>query len=77
MKSLAHEETKDDEGAYAVPQTYNSGSWIVDSGASSHMTHTRELLVDYEEFDNPQNVCLGDGQIMEALGRGKLIFISQ
>jgi len=70
----SHEETKDDEGAFAVPQTYNSGSWIVDSGVSSYMTHAAEFLVDYEEFDNPQNVCLGDGQIVEALRRGNIYF---
>jgi len=74
MESPGHEETRDDEGAFAVPQTYNSGSWIVEFGASSHMTHAQEFLVDYEEFDNPQNVCLDDGRIMEALGRGNIHF---
>jgi len=74
MESLVHKEAKDDEKAFAVVQTYNSGSWIVDSETSSHMTHTRELLVDHEEFDNPQNICLGNGQIVEALGRGNIHF---
>ena len=47
---------------------------VVDFGASSHMTQTRELLVDYEEFDKPQKVCLGDGRTVEAFGRGNIHF---
>ena len=46
------------------------GGWIVDSGASSHMTQTRQFLVDYEGFDKPQKVYLGDGRTVEAFGRG-------
>ena len=38
-------------------------------GASSHMTQKRELLVDYEEFDKPQKVCLGGCHTVEAFGK--------
>ena len=48
----------------------NSKAWIIDSGASSHMTHSRELLVNYEEFAKPQKVCLGDGHTREAMEEG-------
>ena len=30
--------------------------WLIDSGASSHMTPTRELLTDYCQFEHPQLV---------------------
>ena len=50
----------------------SSEGWIIDSGASSHMTQLRQLLVDYEEFDKPQKVCLVDGRTVEAFGRGNV-----
>ncbi len=48
----------------------NELSWIVDSGATSHMTCLRELLGDYQEFDTPEKVSLGDGRTLNALGKG-------
>lgn len=62
-----------DEGAFGVfAQSCDAGGWIIDSGASSHMTPVKEILVDYEEFEKPQMVCLGDGQTVEAFGRGNV-----
>ena len=48
------------------------GIWLVDSGASSHMTLQKEFLTNYHEFDTPQKVGLGDGRIVEALGAGNV-----
>ena len=71
----SHSDNESDEGAFgASSQSYNSGSWIVDSGASSHITQKRELLVDYEEFNKPQKVCLGDSCTVKILGRGNIHF---
>ena len=71
----SHSENESDEGAFgASSQSYNSEGWIVDSGASRHMTQKRELLVDYEEFDKPQKVCLGDGCTVEAFAKGNIHF---
>ena len=50
------------------------GKWLVDSGASSHMTPQKEFLVDYREFDTPEKVGLGDGRIVEAVGVGNMRF---
>ena len=62
------------EGAFgASTKPGNSKGWIVDSGASSHMTPVREIVVNYVEFEKPQMVCLGDGRMVEALGRGTSI----
>ena len=33
------------------------------------MIPVREILVNYVEFEKPQMVCLGDGRMVEALGR--------
>ena len=44
--------------------------WLVDSGASSHMTREKKLLANYREFETPEKVGLGDGRSVEALGVG-------
>lgn len=42
--------------------------WLIDSGASKHMTCHEEILQDYQQFPRPQSVKLGDGRVVEALG---------
>lgn len=44
--------------------------WIIDSGASHHITSHREYFASYEQFDNPIPVYLGDGSQMMAVGFG-------
>ena len=72
----SHSDTESDEEAFygVSSQSYNSGGWIVDSGVSSHMTQSRQFLVDYEGFDKLQKVCLGGGRTVEAFGRGNIHF---
>ena len=47
-------------------------TWLVDSGASSHMTWDKELrmLKNYHEFETPEKVGLGDGRTLDALRVG-------
>ena len=45
-------------------------TWLVDSGASTHVTREKELLLDYREFEKPEMVGLGDGKSVEAVGVG-------
>ena len=53
------DETESSEGAFgASSQPFGDRSWIVDSGASSHMTQSKELLINYEEFEEPHMVSL-------------------
>ena len=47
-------------------------NWIIDSGASQHMTSNRELLVNYKEFPVPEPVVLGDGRSVDACGSGEI-----
>ena len=44
--------------------------WLVDSGASSHMTWERNILTNYREFVQKQKVSLGDGRTVDAVGVG-------
>ena len=46
--------------------------WIIDSGASQHMTANRDLLVNYCEFPEPELVALGDGRSVSAYGYGQV-----
>ena len=71
----SHSDIEPDERVFgASSQSHNPNSWIVDSGASSHMTQRKELFVNYEEFDKPQKVGMGDGHTVEACGRGDIHF---
>ena len=58
----------------ATGQTENEKRqyWIVDSGASRHMTSNKNVLADYCEFDVPETVMLGDGRRVQALGCGRV-----
>ena len=50
----------------------NRCPWIIDSGASSHMTTEKHVLVNFQEFAEPENVALGDGRVVKALGSGRV-----
>ena len=50
--------------------------WIIDSGASKHMTFNRCVLRHYKEFETPEPVGLGDGRTVNALGMGEVKFTS-
>ena len=41
------------EGAFATP-SFSESAWLVDSGASSHMTPNREYFASYKMFDKPE-----------------------
>jgi hypothetical protein len=45
-------------------------AWLVDSGASFHMTPHREWFCEYERYDGG-NVFLGDDSTTRIIGRGK------
>ena len=53
-------------------QSDHQDSWLVDSGASSHMTRNKGLLVNYQEFEVPEKVGLGDGRTVDAVGVGNV-----
>ena len=58
-KAKIAEESQDDTKAFAASAgTHLSqmGRWLVDSGASSHMTYKKELLTDYKKFEKPEKV---------------------
>ncbi len=59
------------EGAFATPVSSDE-CWLVDSGASSHMTSNKRYFASFKEFDKPEDVHLGDGRVVQALGVGSI-----
>ena len=69
----AEKKNFDGASAYAVSKDcFQDSTWLVDSGASSHMTWNKELLAEYQEFETPEKVGLGDGHTVDALGIGNM-----
>lgn len=65
-------DTDERAGAFAASVELPDGVvWLVDSGASSHMTR-EVLLTNYREFNVPQEISLGDGRSVDAIGAGNV-----
>ena len=60
------------EGAFPVSDEVPEDKWLVDSGASSHMTPKREYFTKYRSFSTPEKVGLGDGRVVDAVGVGTI-----
>eukprot|EP00112_Aurelia_sp_Birch-Aquarium-sp1_P017253 Seg3981.3 transcript_id=Seg3981.3/GoldUCD/mRNA.D3Y31 product="Retrovirus-related Pol polyprotein from transposon TNT 1-94" pseudo=true protein_id=Seg3981.3/GoldUCD/D3Y31 len=58
------------EEALITSDRINNSGWIIDSGATQHMTFDKELLSDYVEFKQPCIVNLGDNGTIFAYGKG-------
>ena len=64
------ESDSDGEGAFPVSDEVPDDKWLVDSGASSHMTPKGGYFTNYRSFSTPEKVGLGDGRVVEAVGVG-------
>ena len=49
-----------------------SDQWIVDSGATCHMCNDKGLFDDFSDLPQAQDVTLGDGHNLKAVGRGSV-----
>lgn len=67
QSKVMHEET-----FVAISDTIDTSidRWVVDSGASAHMTCHKDILCNYSSFDIPQKVGLGDGRTVDVVGTG-------
>ena len=66
------ESDSDGEGVFPASDEVREDKWLVDSGASSHMTPKREYFTKYRSFTTPEEVALGDGRVIEAVGVGNI-----
>ena len=48
--------------ATALNRVTESDQWIIDSGASQHMTHNRDYFVNLNSLSDPVTVKLVDGK---------------
>ncbi|KAI0788228.1 hypothetical protein C8Q74DRAFT_1196134, partial [Fomes fomentarius] len=46
--------------------------WIVDSGASAHMSSLRAQFASYHKLSTPRHVWLGDERYILAIGEGSI-----
>ena len=53
-----------------VTETGCSDCWIIDSGATCHICHERELFTCFKTLKVKQEVTLGDGRSLQATGSG-------
>ena len=44
--------------------------WIIDSGATCHMCNDASLFVKLDNLEKCQEITLGDGHVVKAIGRG-------
>jgi len=51
------------------PKEYSDGSWVLDTGATNHMTGNRSILVSLDESVRG-SVCFGDESMVEICGIG-------
>ena len=54
---------------HALTTTYR-GNWIVDSGATCHMSNDKAQFIELRQLKTPQEVKLGDGRSLEAVAEG-------
>ena len=73
-KVMEEEVLSEDEGeeAFPVSDEMDGDKWLVDSGASSHMTYRGDYFTQYQPFSVPKRVSLGDGRVVEAVGVGTI-----
>ena len=53
--------------------TTSRGSWIVDSGATCHMSNDEALFVELRQLATPQEVILSDGRSLEGTAEGTVM----
>ena len=68
--NLSDECSRDYAFVVSNPLPHINASWIIDSGASRHMTAHRAYFTEYRLLEVPEKVSLGDGHTVDAIGIG-------
>ena len=58
--------------AFVAGETFDADQWIADTGATHHMTKSKNFFVTYESFSEPKPVTLGNHKLMLAYGQGDI-----
>ena len=51
---------------------FQNKKWILDSGATNHMTGNKNLLDNFEKYETKQFITVANGDKMEILGKGSI-----
>ncbi len=73
-KENANQACEDHEQMFVAALSANDHTtydWIVDSGATQHMTFEQEWFTMYERI-SPRKVFMGDDIVLEAIGKGNI-----
>jgi hypothetical protein len=73
-KEKANQACEDHEQMFVVAFSANDHTtydWIVDFGATQHMTCQQKWFTTYERI-SPRRVFMGDDPILEAIGKGSI-----
>ena len=65
-----------DNDVLVVTQALTSsckGDWIIDSGATCHMSNDESFFVEMKKLSVPQNVMLGDGCSLKGIATGNVL----
>lgn len=54
---------------------YEQG-WLIDSGATRHITPDMERFIDYSDIEAPISVVFGNGAVEKAIGKGTILINS-
>lgn len=80
MNKTASNCTKEDyvgllmyESCYSV-SSRDSSDWLVDSGATSHMSGNSEYFSDKKYLTDLEKVTSGDGRTLDVICKGTVIF---
>lgn len=71
-KDSAKVEQNSSQAFMSVAETRSKDDWLIDSGASHHISSKLDYFSSYEKFDSPKPLRLGDGRAMFALGVGEI-----
>lgn len=63
-----------EEASYSCSKT--SSSWIIDTGASSHMTYDQDEFVEYEDLADPVEIRFAGSQRGHGIGIGRVKIIT-
>ncbi|OWZ03488.1 polyprotein [Phytophthora megakarya] len=64
----------EDEFLFSAAETYTA-SWLLDSGASSHMTGDRTDFTVFEELASTLTITVANGERLPAQGKGTVKFV--
>jgi GAG-pre-integrase domain len=63
--------------AFNLSQNSSQTKWVLDSGATDHMTGNKDLLDNYRKYEKNQFVTVANGEKMEILGCGSINLFSK